>query len=66
VGGGCEKSNFDIKAMKLIIFRGAASPDHPDYQPVYSLLEEMAARHGFEIDLSVRWPGQSKDGGTKQ
>ncbi|MEF8727918.1 MAG: hypothetical protein V5B34_06865 [Accumulibacter sp.] len=52
--------------MKLIIFRGAASPDHPDYQPVYSLLEEMAARHGFEIDLSVRWPGQSKDGGTKQ
>lgn len=49
--------------MKLVIFPGSGSPDHPKYKSVYRLLEHTAPTHGYTtVVSSLRWPGHNLQG----
>jgi pimeloyl-ACP methyl ester carboxylesterase len=51
--------------MNLIIFPGGGSPNNPAYKDVYTLLEEEAAKYGYEnIDTSIIYPGHIDENGN--
>jgi hypothetical protein len=55
------RSFYNPRIMRLLVFVGAGSPELPQYQDVYELLQKAAPQYGYtETDWSIRWNGQGQ------